>query len=227
MLLALPLLANAQEAQTFRLIDFDQKQVHYGFQIGLFTSNLNIKHSDYFLDEAETSDSTVAISPQRQASFSLGFVVNHSLNDELWDLRLLPNVSFYTHTLEFDYPNSTESVTIDNYTTFIELPLMLKYASLRRNNHRFYVTGGFTLGYGVGGRQSVETSSTNLEFNRWNFEISYGIGLSGYMELFNFAPELRFSHGMLNMLNATESNYSRNLDRVTTHKVALILNFEG
>ncbi len=225
---------------TLRRLNYDQKKMHYGFQIGLFTSNLNIRHSENF---AQGLDSAVAISPNRHVSFSLGFIVNRSLGNELWDVRLLPNVSFYAHSVDYyfdtdqiagtgpggetDISNGTlESVQIENATTFLELPVMFKYKSIRRRNHRFYLIGGVTGSVGVGGKRGGE-DPRNLGLNNYNLEVSYGVGFDGYMQFFNFAPELRFSHGVVNMLKPGNNIYTNNLDRITTHKVALYLNFEG
>ncbi|MBT29437.1 MAG: hypothetical protein CMO01_07215 [Thalassobius sp.] len=222
---------------TLRRMNYDSKKMHYGFQIGIFSSNLNATYSEHF---AQGLDSVVAISPNRHMSFSLGFIVNYSLGNELWDIRLLPNVSFYAHSVDYSFDadqvsgsdgsdlseGSTELVQIDNATTFLELPIMFKYKSLRRKNSRFYLIGGLTGAVGVGGKKGGE-DPRNLGLNNYNLEVSYGIGLDSYMQFFNFAPELRFSHGLINMLKSNDNIYTNNLDRVTTHKVTLYLNFEG
>ncbi|MDW7694093.1 outer membrane beta-barrel protein [Flammeovirgaceae bacterium SG7u.111] len=215
--------AFAQEATNIRLLDFDKKKIHYGFQLGLFTTNLNVKHSQHFVDGL---DSTVAVIPNRTYSFSLGFVVNFALQDELWDLRLLPNVSFYNHSVTFDYPESSKTELIEKPTTFLELPVLLKYTSIRRKNHRFYLLGGFTGGIGVGGKKGAE-GTESLSLNNMLLDVTYGVGLSGYMQLFHFAPEIRFSHGLINMHSPQDNIFSNNIDRITTHKVSFILNFEG
>ncbi|MEM1135146.1 MAG: outer membrane beta-barrel protein [Bacteroidota bacterium] len=223
---------------TLRRLNYDEKKMHYGFQIGIFTTNLNINHSEHF---AQGLDSAVAISPNRHVSFSLGFIVNRSLGNELWDIRLLPNVSFYAHSVEYFFDSdqvsgneggenlsegTKELVLIENATTFFELPIMFKYKSIRRKNHRFYLIGGVTGSIGVGGKKGGE-DPRNLGLNNYNFEVSYGIGYDGYMQFFNFAPEIRFSHGLVNALKSNDNIYTNNLDRITTHKVSLYLNFEG
>ncbi|WP_020526678.1 outer membrane beta-barrel protein [Flexithrix dorotheae] len=222
----------AQYTQNIRRLNYDNRNNHYGFQIGLFSSNMNIKHSQHFADDL---DSTFVISPQRHTSFSLGFIYNKSLADELWDLRILPNVAFYAHTVDYYFYQGEgdegpilekETQKIENTTTFIEIPVLLKYKSVRRKNFRVYLVGGFTAGVGVGGKKGGE-DPRNLGLNQFNFEVSYGIGIDGYMALFNFAPELRFSHGLVNMLKPNDNIYTNNLDRITTHKIGLYFNFEG
>jgi len=217
----------AQEARNIRLLDYDQKDFHFGFTLGVLSNNLNLRHSEFLLLDPEVSDSTISISPSRQVSFSVGMLFNHSLADELWDLRIMPNVSFYNYQIDFFYPDTQVTQAVENSQTFMELPVLVKYASMRRTNQRFYLIGGFTVGCGVGRRQENEATSRDLRFERWNFEVTYGIGFSGYMQMFNFSPELRFSHGLVNMMADQNNIYANNLDRITTHKVGLYFNFEG
>jgi hypothetical protein len=218
--------AQGQNPTVLRLLDYDTKKIHYGFQIGLFTSNLNIRHSDFFANAPEISDSTIAIRPNRTSSFSLGFIINKSLADDLWDLRFLPKVSFYTHSMDFIYPNSQNRQLADNTLTFLEAPVLFKYRSLRRKNFRLYMVGGLTPGLSVGARRGDE-NPRDLNLRGVNLEVTYGFGLDGYMQLFSFAPEIRFSHGLVNMLKNENNRFSNNLDRIVTHKVGLYFNFEG
>jgi hypothetical protein len=66
-----------------------------------------------------------------------------------------------------------------------------------------------------------------LTANR-NWEIQYGFGWDRYLDLFKFALELRFSHGIPNILNVQDSKqqFAEPIGRLTTHKVTLYLNFE-
>ena len=215
-----------RKATVLRLMDYDTKSLHYGFQIGVFSSNLNTRYSDFFLNSAESSDSTLSISSRRGTSFSLGFVINKSLSDELWDVRLLPSVAFYSYAVDYYFPDRTVTQLVNNTSTFVELPIVFKYRSVRRKNVRMYLIGGIAPGLGVGSKR-LQEDPQGLGLNNFNCEITYGVGLEGYMQLFSFAPELRFSHGFINMRKPADNNFSRNLDRLTTHKIGLYFNFEG
>ncbi len=199
---------------------YDEKKLHYGFQIGLHSSTFLVKHSDFF---AQNSDSTVAITPNFNSGFSLGFILNFRLKDDLWDIRFLPNVVFYERNITFSYPNSVKQELFES--TFIDLPIIFKYKSLRRNNHRFYLFAGLTPSFKVGSKRE-ELLDKSLLTKNFNLQTEYGIGWDKYMSMFKLSPEIRFSHGMTNMLLPNGYTYSNNINRLLSHKVALVFNFE-
>ncbi|MEN7551405.1 porin family protein [Rapidithrix thailandica] len=219
----------AQRQRVINLPDYDRKTMHYGFQIGVFQSTMALKHSEYFASVDNPSpESVISVNPISRPGFSLGFVANFALKDELWDLRLLPNVSFYNRALEYTFANG-QTETLEKEMTFVEVPFMLKYKSMRRGNHRMFMQAGLTGGVKVGGKKEEEGQDENFDFNRYNLEVSYGFGFHFYMQMFNFSPEIRFSHGLVNLFKRpSQSNeYSQPIERLTTHKITLFLNFEG
>lgn len=199
---------------------YDDKKIHYGFQIGLHYSDLGIKHSRLFTERADTVQ---YIYTEAMPGFSLGFILNFKLVNELWSIRLLPTVSFYDRLVKFKYPKSEHSEIFES--TFLEIPIMLKYKSVRRQNLRMYMTAGFMGGFEVGSKRDA-LSERSLTTSKYNLEVQYGFGCDMYFEMFKFAPELRFSHGLVNILNKNGSQYSQNIDRLTTHRITLYFNFE-
>jgi len=199
---------------------YDDKKVRYGFQIGLYQARLNLTNSTYF---ANGDDSTQWIQPIDKFGFSLGFILNIKLKDELWAVRILPNVSFYEREITFGYANSTHTELFES--TFIELPILLKYKSVRRNNHRMYMIGGLMAGLEVGNKRE-SLAENSLVTEKFALEVQYGFGFDLYFEMFKFAPEIRFSHGLTNSLVQNGNIYARNLDRISTHKITVFLNFE-
>lgn len=225
-----PSLLHAQDGFSINMPYYDKRPVHYGFQIGIFRANFNLKYSDHFAQTLPDSmviarDSIMAVNPVSSPGFSLGMIVNFAMNKGRWDFRLTPNVAFFERTVEYMFNGGSTFSTI-NQATFIEMPFMLKYKSERRKNRRLYLTGGLIPSLQVGGRKDVNEQQ-NLMIERFNVEAAYGVGAHFYMKMFNFAPELRFSHGFMNALTQNYNLYSRQLERITTHKITLLINFEG
>lgn len=210
----------SQKQKTKNLPFYDEKKLHYGFQIGLHNAYYNVKHSEKFVGDG---DSTVSIIPNATAGFSLGFILNFKLKDELWNLRLLPAVVFYDRKVDFQYPNTLKTQRFE--TTVIEFPVLLKYQSVRRNNLRMYMTGGFMASYEVGNKRA-ELDDNGLVTKSTNLEVQYGAGFDIYFDMFKFSPEIRFSHGLMNVMLDNGSAFARSIDRLTTHKVAIYINFE-
>jgi hypothetical protein len=69
--------------------------------------------------------------------------------------------------------------------------------------------------------QNKNKLSTTAFSTRTDLAIDFGIGLDNRFSFFNFAPELRYSFGLLNI------NAHPQLQSIKFHKVALVFNFKG
>ncbi len=213
----------AQKAKSRNLPYYDDRNWRYGFQLGVHQSRFQVRHDPYF---AANGDSTTAIYPTWSPGFSVGLIVSKRLGDELWNLRFLPNVTFYERNILFIYRNNEENPVSSTFeATYVEFPLLVKYKSVRRTNHRMYLVGGLTAGFSVGARRQ-RLNELALQTTKANLEISYGFGWDIYFDMFKFAPEIRISHGIPNLLIKNGNAFSNNISRITTHRVSLFLNFE-
>lgn len=201
---------------------YDDKPIHYGFLFALPVTRFNLQHSDKFLE----SDSAYAIQSPAQGAFRMGFTVNAYLNDH-FDVRTTPSISLYERQLKYSYPGGTER-SEKRESTWIEIPLLLKYKSLRRVNSRMYLLAGVTLGIETNVKRSrgAFSAGERLETRTSDFTVDYGVGFEQFFQFFKFAPELRFSHGLVNMLQPSNNAVSVGISRLTTHTVTLYLNFE-
>lgn len=201
------------------LANYEDRKLHYGFTLGLNSTRYSLIHSDFYVRE----DTVTSVLAPRSVGFSLGFILNYKLAD-YFALRLLPTVSFYERKVEYLLIDGSK---IDQITesTFIEIPLLAQYKSQRRGNLRFYVNAGLKAGIEAGAKKKEKKPS---ELRTQNFDLSfdYGIGMDIFYPFFKFSPEIRFSHGLLNMLNNDPNVFANSLNRVTTHTVSLFLHFE-
>ncbi|MBC8112182.1 MAG: PorT family protein, partial [Verrucomicrobia bacterium] len=77
-------------------------------------------------------------------------------------------------------------------------------------------------------RKNQVSTEGALTTENIDFSVEYGFGFDLYYAFFKLSPELRFSHGVSNLLIADSGNiYNRNLSRLTTHNVSFILYFDG
>lgn len=208
----------AQDPRWTNLPFYDDKFMHYGFTLGVNASGFKSKVSSGYFD----NDTTLNVSPTYTPGFSLGFIVNFRLHEH-FDLRILPTVGFYSRSVTYDFTNSTDIQTIES--TFMEIPLLLKYKSMRRGNSRVYVLGGFKAAIEAGAKKKQRKSS-DLRTNGFDFCLDLGVGMDLYCPLFKFSPELRFSHGLLDLLSNDPNVYSSSLSRLSSNTISLFLNFE-
>ncbi len=206
---------------------YDDKPIHYGFLFAVPVTRFTIRHRDKFME----SDSAYSIVSPAQGAFRMGFTVNAFLTDH-FDIRTTPSISLYERRVKYSYPGGgsppgTEKIE-SRESTWIEIPLLLKYKSTRRVNTRMYMIAGVTLGIETNVKRSRGNTnvSSQLDTRSSDFTVDYGVGLEQFFQFFKFAPELRFSHGLVNMLQPANNASSIGLSRLTSHTVTLYLNFE-
>lgn len=202
--------------------EFDRRKISYGFLIGLHTSAYEVQYNDNFV--TQNFDTVHSVQGSFTQGFSLGFLVNYRLH-EMLDLRILPKAGFYNHKLTYYYTdNTSRQQTIE--TTMVEMPIMLKYKSMRRGNVRMYMVGGFTPGIEASGKNDAETTAETIDIKRFNLTIDAGLGFDFYFPLFKLSNEIRFSHGLVNMLGSEVSIYSQPLKYININTISVYFIFQ-
>lgn len=226
MLTGMALSAEAQRSNRRIQINnpgYDDKYFSYGFLIGGHTTSYSLKYSSRFVSDA--FDSVYAINPRYSPGFQLGFIINLRLQ-EFFDLRLTPTVAFNEYLVEYQYVDDPAIKELVE-TTVVELPIMLKYKSERRGNMRMYVVGGLKPGFEASGKNDIENvGGDNLETKIFNLSVDIGAGFDIYYPLFKFSPEIRYSRGMVNMLDDPNNEYGQGIDDLKTNTISLILHFQ-
>ena len=199
---------------------YDDKTIHYGFFFAAPVTRFSVGYSPAFV----STDSAYRIYSPNKASFRVGFTVNAYLNDR-FDLRLTPAVSLFSREVQYDYPGGTSKTEVRE-STWVDFPLLLKYKSERRNNSRMYLLAGGAFSIETNVRRKELQGASRLSTGNMDFAVEYGIGFEQFFEFFKFAPELRFSHGLVNLYRPTNNAAGIGINRLTTHTVTLYLNFE-
>ncbi|MCB2410230.1 porin family protein [Hymenobacter lucidus] len=205
---------------------YDDKWFHPGFYIAPNFSRYKIEQSSAYILAIQNGTGVSAnalVSP----GLSVGFIGDIKLAD-YFSLRFTPGVSFMTRRVEykpFGYSPADSVQTQEVGGTQIDLPLLLKFHSERRRNARVYVVGGIRSSVNVGNRRK-DPVRNQLQASSNDIAIEYGVGLDLFYPLFKFAPELRFSNGLTNLLQPGKDVYSRSLQSMKSNTVTLYLNFE-
>ncbi len=197
---------------------YDDRPVHFGFLFAMPVTRYSVRTGDSYV-----GDSTLALYSPATTAFRMGFTISKVLSPE-FDIRTTPSVTLYGRTVTYQYPN--QKLDKIRESTWVEVPLLLKYKSKRRANTRMYLLGGVTFGIETNVKNKIRFGAEQLNTKRSDITLDYGVGLERFFEFFKLAPELRFSHGLINMLNATGTRTMPGAARVTTHAVTLYLNFE-
>ncbi|WP_051359836.1 porin family protein [Adhaeribacter aquaticus] len=198
------------------LSNHDDKSMHYGFYLGVNSSRFTLEHSDFYVQQP------LRINPKFSPGFNIGFVLNKRITDYV-DARFVPGVGFYSRKIEFTDGNEPTMQEIG--ATSLEFPLLFKFKSKRRGNIRMYFVGGAKASTDVGNKKRNSLSEEGrIEVNGTDAAIEYGVGLDLFYPYFKFAPEIRFSNGLINRYIP---GTNQNLQGMRSNTITLYLNFEN
>ena len=219
--------SQAQRYEYKRIYDefYDDKIVHFGFLFGFGSSRFNVYHSKNF-GSGLPSDSAVTIVSPGNFAFQVGGLVNFKLNDR-FDFKTGMNIALYGREVNYRFNNSPDFPAELRESTWLEIPILLKYKSMRRGNSRMFVDAGVKIGIEANVRKNA-ASSRRLDTRTGDLSVEYGVGFEQFFKYFKFTPELRFSHGITNMFIPPTNNnpYARDIQRLNSHTVTLYLMFE-
>lgn len=198
------------------------RPVNFGFYLAGLGTRFATKHTPEFAQRNDPAG-IVNINPRGSGGFGVGFYSNFRLS-EFFDLRIHTQAAFYEHQLEYTFADGEVESKLVEGSSF-EIPILIKYRSKLRGNKGMYMIAGITPSFALSGqkeeRDAVLTASSDLS-------VEYGFGFDVFFTYFKFAPEIRFSHGLGNVLNKDEVNTFNNpLERLNTHRVSLFLHFGG
>jgi hypothetical protein len=197
------------------LQNFDQKKIHFGYYIGL--NNYNYK-----LDYLNNPNSDERINIENSFGFSVGLIGDLKLRKNL-NLRFEPGLK--TNKLNVLYPNDEER---EIKSTYIQLPLLLKYSAKRYNNIRPYVLGGLSTSFNLSSNQDNPQDNASNVFrvktNTFYYELGFGIDF--YLQYFKFSPSIRGVFSLKNELVPDldpNSPWTGNIDKMSAR--AIFINF--
>jgi hypothetical protein len=247
-ILLFPIFVNAQSRVVQNLTTYDNKKIHFGFTLGLNSLDFGVEHyaslddnpnfdpneeiTVRYLDELEAVNRQVrtdiyTLTP----GFTVSIVSNLRLG-EYFDLRFLPGLSFGNRRMVYNVPlhdfvGSAEAGYYSARSTYIDLPLLIKYKSKRYLNQRPYMIGGFAY------RHDISRGSPDeiIRLVNPNFYFEAGMGWDSYLQFFRFSTELKFSFGLNNVLgkipeHPTPTYYNYAIKRLTSNIVTLSFHFE-
>lgn len=208
------------------LSNYDGRWFHPGLYFAPGYSRFFLEQSATYIQRQNLTANAI-ISPD----FGVGIIGDVRLGNPQspFILRFAPGVNFRTRRVEFGAHGGTspDSVfTQEISSTVIDFPVLLKYQSERRRNTRVYMIAGVKPSVSVTTRRT-DPLRNQLAVNDNDLTLEYGVGLDLFYPLFKFAPELRFSYGLHNLLVNQPNAYSQSLQSLRTNTVTLYLNIQN
>lgn len=213
--------ADAQKRRSRNNQYYDNRTIHFGFTVGLNSSTFKTFESLEF----NNNDTMLRILPVATPGVQLGIISDLRMGDHA-SLRFIPSLMFSERHLEYSFTKSAFNRTKRIESTYIHLPLLLKFRSDRISNYRVYVVGGPKFSIDMSSQEDVVEDLEKVKILRQDFSIDFGVGVDLYLPYFKFSPEIRLSQGLSNLLVAEEHQFSNTLDRLLSQTIVLAFHFE-
>jgi hypothetical protein len=214
------------------LENWQQKRVYFGFFLGLNSYDFKFDYNNAVED----------IQVTKTTGFNVGLVADLRLH-EFINLRFEPGLYYTKRTL--NYPTVLSTFTNPAYflttpttpqtirevnSTYIHLPLLLKFSALRTGNIRPYLLGGFstTLNLSSNSKSSDDNFNDTFRVKAWNPNYELGFGIDVFSEYFIFSPSIRGVFGLKDELIRDKpingySPWTSNIESMKTR--GLFINF--
>ena len=216
--------AHAQKLRYKPYIDL--RTFHYGFFFGVHAESLQLPNNGYI--DPETGQQWLVSNDRYDPGFTVGIVGEWKLTDN-FALRLLPTMNFGTKHLVFIEQSTKEKQYQDVKSTYISLPINIKFTPPRINNYRPYFIAGLNPMYDL-----TVKDQENILVKPFNVFLEFGFGCDKYLPYFKFIPEIKFCFGLGNILDTdrtalrdkTKEIFTKSVSRAKTNMIILSFYFE-
>mgnify|MGYP001498491660 CR=1 FL=1 len=207
------------------LARYDFQKIHFGFTLGINELNFNLQKNSNTIN----NDTLKTIYTKSQKGFNLGIVSNLRLG-KYTDLRFVPALIFGERQLEYSFEDelSIQQEKLKKIeSTLLEFPIYLKYKSARYNNFRAYVLAGIKYSMDIASQDEIDDEGQEIvKLKKNDFMGEIGFGLDFYLEYFKFSPQIKISHGLVNLLTKDKTIYTQSINGLKTNGWMLSFTFE-
>ncbi|MCB0705653.1 MAG: PorT family protein [Saprospiraceae bacterium] len=224
LLLSMPVLAQLGGKGNYNFSDFQAKPYYFGITLAYNTANYKVLQSKDFI----LNDSISVVESVRGPGFNLGIVTNLKIGN-YFDIRFLPTLSFTERRINYATPNNTRpAYSRPIESVFVEMPFHIRYKSDPFNDMRLFVISGVKYSFDVASDSRSNQAEDLVKIAPTDFAFEIGAGAQFFFPYFIFSPEIKFSHGLGNILlfdnRLEEANV---LEKILSRTLTISLHFEG
>ena len=223
---AVPAVARTFNDKVQNLPYADNRRWHLGFSIGAYASDLSFTHNGYITPEGEEWRID---QPNYQPGFCVNGLFDLRLNN-YFSVRLSPGMYFGSRDITMKEINTDARERQNIKSTFVVLPVDIKFSGMRYRNSRPYVTAGVMPAFDV-----AKKRSDILQLKTSDIYLSVGFGCDFYLPYFKLNPEIKFCFGLSDMLahdrpdlvdDPQKYKFTQSLTKATSKMVVLTFYFE-
>lgn len=203
----------------------DQRRLHYGFMAGFHMQDLEFENNGYI---DENGNQWYADVGSYDPGFSVGILGELYLTKYL-ALRAIPTMHFGNKTVTFRNALNGDIQRQTIKSTYVSLPIDLKFSAERFNNYRPYMMCGVNPMLDL----TVKKQKQVL-LNTFNVYLEVGLGCDFYLPFFKFIPEIKFCYGLANVLKKKRDDltdesmliFTESLNKATSKMIVVSFYFE-
>ncbi|HBR53518.1 MAG TPA: PorT family protein [Flavobacteriaceae bacterium] len=191
-ILAIVLAAQSANAQLFskerlaNLETFDNRFLTWGYFLGFNSYDFKIDYIDQ--DQDDNTDILV----EGQSGFNVGLIGDMRVNKYI-NLRLEPGLYFAQRNLIFPNFEEERDFLRETKSTYIHVPLLVKFSTKRLNNIKPFVVAGVSRSFNLSSNEDNPEDNEQGQFRMTSgtgyFELGFGIDF--YLFYFKFTPSIR------------------------------------
>jgi hypothetical protein len=229
LIFAFSILAQSANAQLFskervtNLETFDNKLLTWGYFLGFNTYDFNF---DYEQDLGPETDVVV----NSTGGFNVGLIGDLRINNYV-NLRLEPGLYFTQRDLLYREFEEENDRLRSLQSTYIHVPLLVKFSTKRINNFRPFIVGGVSSSLNLSSNQDNPEDNGEGQFrmkkNTSYFELGFGVDF--YLFYFKFTPSIRGVFATSDELVRDEdpnSAYTGNISKMGSRGVFVNFTFQ-
>ncbi len=230
LILSFLLLAESAKAQLFskekltNQENFDKRFLTWGYFLGF--NNYDFKFD--YLNQFEDENTDVVVNGE--IGFNVGLIGDMRINDHV-NLRLEPGIIFTQRNLTFPRIAEPKDYLREVKSTYIHIPLLLKFSTKRINNIKPFIIGGVSTSINLSSNENNPEDNEQGQF-RMTKNTSYyelGFGIDFYLYYFKFTPSIRGVFALSNeLVYDTDNNspWTGNIDNMLTRGVFINFTFQ-
>ncbi len=186
------ILAQSAQAQLFskerlaNLETFDNRFLSWGYFLGFNSYDFKIEYKN------QNTDLNTDILVQTQGGFNVGLIGDMRVSNYI-NLRFEPGLYFTQRTLMFPNFEEEKDALRQVKSTYIHLPLLVKFSTKRLNNIRPFVVAGVSRSLNLSSNENNPEDNNEGQFRMTSGTnyVELGFGIDFYLFYFKFTPSIR------------------------------------
>lgn len=168
------------------LENFDNQFLSWGYFLGMNSYDFKFEYIDQF------EDHNTDVEVKSDFGFNVGLIGDMRLHKYI-NLRLEPGLYFGQRDLHFPGFEEKKDYLREVKSTYIHVPLLVKFSTKRLNNIKPFVVGGISTSFNLSSsaKHPDDNSAGRFRMTDNTFYYELGFGIDFYLYYFKFTPSIR------------------------------------